>query len=130
MPKKISPAKYEVSQSTPAGFRTIHQSLGDLPSIIHPSSSRLHKQKYQWGKEWLQKGIRGDGQQKSIGVSREEALVARRANPILGCINHSTARRMKEVTALLYSALVQPHLECCVQFGAQNHTQSCKIMTM
>lgn len=65
----------------------------------------------------------------STGVSRQDAQAARKANGIctLGCIKHSKARWTKELTALLYSASLQPHLE--VQFWAQNHTQSCKITT-
>ncbi|PKU46335.1 rna-directed dna polymerase from mobile element jockey-like [Limosa lapponica baueri] len=50
-----------------------------------------------------------------LNRSQQCVLAATRANRILGCIEHSTTSRSKEVIILLYSALVWPHLEYCVQ---------------
>ena len=57
-------------------------------------------------------GVLGDGK---LDVSRQCALAAQKANPVLGCIQSSMASRSREGILPLCSPLLRPHLQDCVQ---------------
>jgi len=88
--------------------------------------------KYRLGGEWIESsqeekdfGVLVD---KKLNMTLQCALAAQKAKRILGCIKISVASRSREGILPLYSALVRPHLECCVQLWSPQQRKDMDLL--
>jgi len=90
------------------------------------------KHKYRLGRKWIE----GSPAEKDLGVLADEnlnmtwqcALTAKKASHTLGCIKSSVASRSRERILLLYSALLRPHQETCVQLWSLQHREDTDLL--
>jgi len=89
------------------------------------------KHKYRLGRAWIERSPEeqdlGVLMDKKLDMRHQHALAAQKANCILGSLKRSVVVRSREGILPLYSSLVTPHLESCVQLRSSQHrkSQSC-----
>jgi len=65
---------------------------------------------------------------EKLDMSHQCVLAVQKANRILGCIKRSVASRSREGILPLYSALMRPHLESCVQLWSPQHKKVMELL--
>ncbi|GAB0177562.1 mitochondrial enolase superfamily member 1 [Grus japonensis] len=99
--------------------------------VLHVGQGNA-KHNYRLGREWIESspeekdwGVLTD---EKLNMNRQCAFAAQKANCVLGCIKSSVTSRSREGILPLYSALVRPHLEYCIQLWGPQYRRDMELL--
>ncbi|GAB0192523.1 mitochondrial enolase superfamily member 1 [Grus japonensis] len=92
--------------------------------VLHVGRRNL-KHSYRLGKEWIE----SSPEEKDLGVLIDGKLAVCACSPVsLGCIKRGVTSRLREGILPLYSTLVRPHLQYCVQLWGPQYRRDMELL--
>jgi len=144
--KFVDDTKLSGAADMPEGQDAMQRDLDKLEKWARVNLMRFNKTKFkvlhlgrgnpQYQYRLGDEGTESSPAEKDLGVLVDEkldmshqcVLTGRKASHILGCIPSSVASRSREGILPLYSTLVRPHLESCVQLWSPHHKEDMDLL--